>query len=92
MANKLYVGNLSAGTTDAQLQAMFARFGKVSSAHVAADDQTGKSRGFGFVEMPDTRETEAAIKGLNGKEHDGLVLIVSRPGPRLTSGGRSAKP
>jgi RNA recognition motif-containing protein len=82
MASKLYVGNLGAGTTDEQLKAMFERFGPVTSARVVMDATTGKPKGFGFVEMSDTKEADAAIKGLSGMEHDGRSLVVNRPGPR----------
>jgi RNA recognition motif-containing protein len=82
MANRLYVGNLGADTTDEQLKAMFERFGSVTSARVVMDAATGKAKGFGFVEMSDTKQADAAIKGLSGMEHDGRSLVVNRPGPR----------
>jgi len=82
MATRLYVGNLGVVTTSEQLQAMFGRFGAVTSAHIAMDAATGKPKGFGFVEMTDTKEADAAIKGLSGIEHDGRSLVVNRPGPR----------
>jgi RNA recognition motif-containing protein len=77
MAKKLYVGNLSATTTNDQLQALFTPFGKVDSARVIMDHDTGVSKGFGFVEMPEDQEAEAATKGLSGKEHDGRTLKVN---------------
>ena len=68
MAKKLYVGNLSYGTTDSDLQRMFEEFGAVQSAQVIMDRDTGRSKGFGFVEMGSDQEAQAAIKALNGQE------------------------
>lgn len=85
MAIRVYVGNLGIATTDEQLQAMFTRFGKVSFARVTVNGDTGKSKGFGFVEMADTQEAEAAIKGLSGKQLDGRPLVVNRPGPSMAT-------
>ena len=89
MAKKLYVGNLSYGTTDSDLQTMFEEFGSVESAQVIMDRDTGRSKGFGFVEMGKDQEAQAAIKGLNGKEIDGRALTVNEARPREDRGGRS---
>ena len=89
MAKKLYVGNLSYGTTDSDLQKMFEEFGTVESAQVITDRESGRSKGFGFVEMGSQQEAEAAIKALNGKEMDGRALTVNEAKPREDRGGRS---
>ncbi len=68
MAKKLYVGNLSFNTSDSDLQRMFEAFGTVQSAQVISDRETGRSKGFGFVEMGNDQEAQAAIAGMNGKE------------------------
>lgn len=73
----MYVSNLSFHTDDAALKALFSAFGAVSSAKVITDRETGQSRGFGFVEMDDANEAQAAIKGLNSKEIEGRALSVS---------------
>lgn len=77
MSNNLYVGNLSFDTTTADLEGQFASFGTVSKAQVITDRDTGRSRGFGFVEMSSTEEANAAISGLNGHNLDGRDLTVS---------------
>ena len=89
MAKKLYVGNLSYGTTDSDLRSMFEEFGSVESAQVITDRESGRSKGFGFVEMGSQQEAEAAIKGLNGKDIDGRALTVNEAKPREDRGGRS---
>ena len=89
MAKKVYVGNLSYGTTDSDLQKMFEGFGTVESAQVIMDRESGRSKGFGFVEMGSQQEAEAAIKGLNGKDIDGRALTVNEAKPREDRGGRS---
>ncbi|MBM4404970.1 MAG: RNA-binding protein [Chloroflexi bacterium] len=73
----LYVGNLSPETTDYDLEDAFGKFGKVSVARVNIDRQTGRSRGFGFVDMPLKEESDAAILGMNGKEFKGRTLTVN---------------
>ncbi|MBI1341875.1 MAG: RNA-binding protein [Terrimonas sp.] len=73
----MYVSNLSFHTDDQALKALFAQFGNVSSAKVISDRETGRSRGFGFVEMDDATEAEAAMKGLNNKEVEGRAMSVS---------------
>ncbi len=89
MAKKVYVGNLSYGTTDSDLQKMFEEFGTVESAQVITDRESGRSKGFGFVEMGSQQEAEAAIKALNGKDMDGRALTVNEAKPREDRGGRS---
>src|SRR5262249_2681798 len=71
MGKKLYVGNLPYGVNDADLQQMFGQFGTVQSAQVIMDRDTGRSKGFGFVEMGSDQEAQAAITGMNGKDLDG---------------------
>ena len=88
MAKKLYVGNLSYGVTDADLEKLFEPFGAVQSAQVIMDRDTGRSKGFGFVEMSNDSEAQAAISGLNGKEVDGRALTVNEARPKTDGGGR----
>ena len=87
MGNKLYVGNLGYSATDADLQQLFGAHGTVQSAQVINDRDTGRSKGFGFVEMNTSAEAEAAIAALNGKEHDGRALKVNEAKPKTSSGG-----
>ena len=87
MSKKVYVGNLSYNTTSADLEAMFAPFGKVDSATVIEDRDSGRSKGFGFVEMSNDAEAQAAIAALNGKEVDGRTLKVNEARPREDRGG-----
>ncbi len=88
----IYVGNLPYDATDSDLQQLFEKFGTVSSARVVADRETGRSKGFGFVEMNDRAEAEKAIAGINGTEMNGRALRVneSQPKPRndRRGGGR----
>lgn len=81
MSKKLYVGNLSYNATSADLQTLFAEYGAVEKADVLMDKMTGRSRGFGFVEMTNDAEAQAAIDGLNGKEQDGRKLVVNEARP-----------
>ena len=78
----IYVGNLPFETTEETLQVAFTEYGEVASARVITDRMTGRSRGFGFVEMPNNTEADAAIKGLNGKDFDGRQLTVNEARPR----------
>ena len=82
MGNKLYVGNLSYNTTGSDLEQLFAQHGSVQSAEVIADRDTGRSKGFGFVEMSSQEEAQKAIAALNGQEHDGRALTVNEAKPR----------
>jgi len=77
MGKKLYVGNLTYGVSDSDLQQMFEPFGTVQSAQIIMDRDTGRSKGFGFVEMGSDQEAQAAIQGLNGKEVGGRSLTVN---------------
>jgi RNA recognition motif-containing protein len=87
MGRKLYVGNLAYGVSSTDLQTMFEAFGAVQSAQVITDRDTGRSKGFGFVEMGSDQEAQAAIAGLNGKEYDGRSLTVNEARPREDRGG-----
>ena len=82
MGNKLYVGNLAYSVRDDDLQQAFAQFGTVSSAKVMMDRDTGRSKGFGFVEMATGEEAQAAIAALNGKENGGRALKVNEAQPK----------
>jgi len=82
MSKKIYVGNLSFDTNDDQLKALFSPFGAVSSSRVISDKFTGRSRGFGFVEMDNNEEADKAIAALNGKDVEGRALKVSEAQPR----------
>jgi RNA recognition motif-containing protein len=81
MAKKLYVGSLSYGVTDDQLRDFFAQAGTVESAQVVMDRMSGRSRGFGFVEMATDEEAQRAIETLNGQELDGRALMVNEARP-----------
>ena len=82
----IYVGNLAYSVTDEQLKKAFEQFGKVDSANVIKDQYSHRSKGFGFVEMPESEEARAAIAGLNGKEIDGRSLNVNEAKPRTDRG------
>lgn len=87
MGKKLYVGNLSWGITDAQLTEMFTAFGTVASAQVISDRDTGRSKGFGFVEMGTDEEAQAAIAAMHGQVVDGRPLTVNEARPKEGGGG-----
>jgi RNA recognition motif-containing protein len=89
MSTKIYVGNLSFNTSSQDLTELFSSSGTVESASVVEDRETGRSRGFGFVEMSSSSEAEAAIAALNGKEVDGRELKVNEAKPQAprTGGG-----
>src|SRR5881296_3374930 len=96
MGNKLYVGNLPYSVRDEDLQQSFGQFGSVTSAKVMMDRDTGRSKGFGFVEMGSDAEAQSAINGMNGQALDGRALVVNearpreeRPGGYGGGGGRS---
>src|SRR3954469_12810830 len=82
MGNKLYVGNLSYNVRDDDLQQAFAQYGTVNSAKVMMDRDTGRSKGFGFVEMGSDPEAQAAINGMNGQALDGRAIVVNEARPR----------
>ncbi|HWT02609.1 MAG TPA: RNA-binding protein, partial [Pyrinomonadaceae bacterium] len=88
MSMKLYVGNLSFQTSSDDLQQLFSQAGTVESASVVEDRETGRSRGFGFVEMATAEEGQAAIQQFNGKEVNGRSLTVNEARPREDRGGR----
>ena len=87
MGRKIYVGNLAYGLSSSDLQQMFEEFGTVQSAQVIMDRDTGRSKGFGFVEMGSDQEAQAAIAALHGKEMDGRTLTVNEARPKEGGGG-----
>jgi len=87
MGKKLYCGNLSYSVRSAQLEQLFSEFGNVVSAQVIEDRDTGRSKGFGFVEMSTEQEATAAVNGLNGRDHDGRSLQVNEARPREERSG-----
>ena len=87
MATKLYVGNLTYNVNEADLEALFTPFGEVRSAQIIVDRDTNRSKGFAFVEMGSDAEAQAAIQGLNGRDHDGRNLTVNEAKPREERGG-----
>jgi cold-inducible RNA-binding protein len=89
MSNKLYVGNLSYSVRDDDLQQQFSAFGQVQSAKVMMERDTGRSKGFGFVEMSNGQEAEAAIRGMNGQNMGGRDLVVNIARPMEARGPRS---
>src|ERR1700676_5706939 len=91
MGKKLYVGNLAYSVSDSDLETMFGAHGMVESAQVIMDRDTGRSKGFGFVEMKTDQEAQAAIAALNGQDSGGRPLTVNeaRPRPEGGGGGRS---
>ena len=92
MGANLHVGNLSFNVTGSQLETLFAQFGSVKSAQVIADKFTGRSKGFGFVEMGSDAEVKAAIQGLNLKEYDGRRMTVNEARPREERPGGRGRP
>ena len=82
MASKLFIGSLSYNVTSAKLEELFSEYGKIQSAEVIIDRQTGQSKGFGFVEMESSDDAKKAIEGLNGKEVDGRTIVVNEARPR----------
>lgn len=87
MGNKLYVGNLAYGIDDGELEKLFTALGGVRSAQVIKDRETGRSKGFGFVEMCSHQEAQAAISALNGKAVEGRTIMVNEARPREQGGG-----
>jgi len=89
----IYVGNLSYDTTDDDLRAAFSPYGTIASGRVVQDRETGRSRGFGFIEMPDALEAQVAIEAMNGKDLQGRTLTVNESRPRQSGGqGQSRGP
>ncbi len=88
MGSKLYVGNLSFSVRDEDLEGLFSAHGSIRSAQVIMDRDTGRSKGFGFVEMGSDEEAQAAIEALNGQEYEGRNLTVNEAKPREDRGGR----
>lgn len=84
----IYVSNLNFSTKDESLQDLFAEYGEVSSANIITDRETGRSRGFGFVEMPNDSEGQKAIDTLNGTEFEGNVLKIDVARPKVDRGDR----
>jgi cold-inducible RNA-binding protein len=82
MGSKLYVGNLSYNVSSSDLEQLFSQHGSVQSAEVIADRDTGRSKGFGFVQMGTDEEAQAAIAALNGQDHDGRALTVNEAKPK----------
>jgi RNA recognition motif-containing protein len=87
MGKKLYVGNLSYSITDGDLVKLFEPHGSVTSAQVIMDRDTGRSKGFGFVEMGSDQEAQAAIQALNGQDNGGRALVVNEARPKTEGGG-----
>jgi len=87
LGKKLYVGNLGFNVTKADLEGLLSAYGAVRSAEVIMDRDTGRSKGFAFVEMSNDQEAQSAISGLNGKEHDGRSLTVNEARPREERSG-----
>ena len=90
MGSKLYVGNLSYNTTGSELEQLFGQHGTVQSAEVIQDRDTGRSKGFGFVQMGSDSEAAGAVAALNGQEQDGRALTVNEAKPRESRGGSRA--
>jgi RNA recognition motif-containing protein len=87
MGKKLYVGNLSYKVSSSDLEQLLSQYGQVQSAEVNVDRDSGRSKGFGFVEMSTDEEAQAAIAGLNGNEHEGRALTVNEARPREPRNG-----
>jgi RNA recognition motif-containing protein len=87
MAKRLYVGNLAYSVSSEELQEIFEQYGPVKSAHVLMDRETGRSRGFGFVEMENDADADSAIEQLDGNDHQGRRLNVNEARPRTPGAG-----
>jgi RNA recognition motif-containing protein len=87
VGKKLYVGNLSYNVSSSDLEQLFSQHGTVQSAQVIEDRETGRSKGFGFIEMNSDEEAAAAIAALNGAQHEGRTLTVNEAKPRESRGG-----
>ena len=86
---RLYVGNLPYSTTEDELRGMFAEFGEIASLRIVTDADSGRSKGFGFVELADDEQAKAAMSSLNGRDMQGRAIVVNeaRPRPERTGGG-----
>jgi cold-inducible RNA-binding protein len=91
MGRKLYVGNLTYSATDADLQRLFSPHGQIQSAQIVMDRESGRSKGFGFVEMGSDEEARNAIAALNGKDEGGRALTVNEAKPREPGGGSNRR-
>jgi len=87
VGKKLYVGNLTYNVNESDLEALFSQFGTVQSAQIIVDRDTNRSKGFGFVEMDTEAQAQAAIQGLDGRDHDGRNLTVNEAKPREPRSG-----
>jgi RNA recognition motif-containing protein len=87
----IYVGNLSFDVTEDQLKELFGPFGEIAEVRLIMDKFTGKSKGFGFIEMPSKEEAEKAIEELNGKDMDGREITVNEARPKVDRGGRGGR-
>jgi len=87
LGKRLYVGNLSYGVNSSELEELFSSYGTVQSAQVISDRESGRSKGFGFVEMGSDGDAQSAIEALNGQEHEGRPLTVNEARPREDRGG-----
>ncbi len=94
MNNKLFVGNLSFKLSEAEIEQLFGQYGTVVSCAIPTDRETGRKRGFAFVEMASQAEAEAAIKALNGRDVEGrqIAVSVSQPKPKGPGGGGGGRP
>ncbi len=88
MSVKLYVGNLAFTTTEQDLQEQFSQYGQICSTSIITDRDTGRSRGFAFIELDSKESAQAAIQALNGRDMDGRALTVNEAKPREDRGGR----
>jgi RNA recognition motif-containing protein len=89
---RIFVGSLAVTTTEAELRQVFAHYGSVERVQILQDRETGRSRGFGFVEMPDATAAQAAIAGLNGRSLGGRLLTVTEARPREERGESRREP
>jgi RNA recognition motif-containing protein len=91
MATKLYVGNLNYRSREEDLRDLFAAYGEVTSANIVMDRETGRSRGFGFVEFSDEEAAQSAMEALDGQDFEGRQLKVNEARPRQNAGGRRSR-
>src|SRR5215831_11372631 len=85
---KIFVGNLDFHAAESSIRSLFERYGQVEQVNIVTDRDTGRSRGFAFVEMPDSAQADQAIKALNGADLDGRALNVNEARPKTEGGGR----